>query len=250
MTLPKLALTDNTEAALGKCRAEAVVIGTVRDEDGLGLAAGCAAVDALLGGTLVQTLDALGATGPAHSPRMTSSRRSCPSASRSSAVSSRCDRHQQAWPPGCAGPTIAAAVRDWFTHDWHVEIVERWAAAGVRMADQALVDTYGRDIREADGFRDALVDLAVTANAAITAVVLSRAVDCAVTYGVFSLNNRTVGATGPTGCSVPRPTTTSPACRSRAGSSPGWRRNAPMPTRSPFPTNWCRPRPHRRPCRT
>ncbi|WP_374204848.1 NAD-dependent DNA ligase LigA [Actinotalea sp. C106] len=33
------------------------------------------------------------------------------------------------------GPTIAAAVRDWFAVDWHVEIVERWAAAGVRMED-------------------------------------------------------------------------------------------------------------------
>ncbi|MBO1750824.1 NAD-dependent DNA ligase LigA [Actinotalea sp. BY-33] len=33
------------------------------------------------------------------------------------------------------GPTIAAAVRDWFAVDWHVEIVDRWAAAGVRMED-------------------------------------------------------------------------------------------------------------------
>ncbi|HEU5486848.1 MAG TPA: carbonic anhydrase [Microlunatus sp.] len=71
--------------------------------------------------------------------------------------------------------------------------------AGVRMADQALVDTYGRDIRQAAGFREALIDLAVTANAAITAVVLARAVDCAVTYGVFNLNNRTVGVTGSQG---------------------------------------------------
>jgi len=30
------------------------------------------------------------------------------------------------------GPIIAEAVVDWFTVDWHVEIVERWAAAGVR----------------------------------------------------------------------------------------------------------------------
>ncbi len=71
--------------------------------------------------------------------------------------------------------------------------------AGVRMADQALVNTYGRDIRDAPGFRDALIDLAVTANAAITAVVLGRAVDCAVTFGVFSLDNRTVGITGADG---------------------------------------------------
>ena len=33
------------------------------------------------------------------------------------------------------GPVIAEAVRRWFEVDWHVDIVERWAAAGVRMAD-------------------------------------------------------------------------------------------------------------------
>jgi len=34
------------------------------------------------------------------------------------------------------GPTIAAAVIDWFTVDWHRAIVEKWRAAGVRMADE------------------------------------------------------------------------------------------------------------------
>ena len=34
------------------------------------------------------------------------------------------------------GPTIAAALRDWFAEDWHVAIVDRWAAAGVQMADE------------------------------------------------------------------------------------------------------------------
>ncbi len=33
------------------------------------------------------------------------------------------------------GPTIAAAVTEWFTVDWHTEIVAKWRAAGVRMAD-------------------------------------------------------------------------------------------------------------------
>ncbi|WP_051266868.1 NAD-dependent DNA ligase LigA [Nakamurella lactea] len=33
------------------------------------------------------------------------------------------------------GPTIATAVAAWFEIDWHVRIVEKWAAAGVRMAD-------------------------------------------------------------------------------------------------------------------
>jgi DNA ligase (NAD+) len=33
------------------------------------------------------------------------------------------------------GPTIARSVKDWFTVDWHREVVEKWRAAGVRMAD-------------------------------------------------------------------------------------------------------------------
>jgi DNA ligase (NAD+) len=40
------------------------------------------------------------------------------------------------------GPVIARAVKDWFAEDWHAEIVRRWAAAGVRMADA--VDTSVR----------------------------------------------------------------------------------------------------------
>ena len=34
------------------------------------------------------------------------------------------------------GPTIAAALTEWFTVDWHRAIVEKWRAAGVRMADE------------------------------------------------------------------------------------------------------------------
>ena len=37
------------------------------------------------------------------------------------------------------GPTIAAALRDWFSVDWHREVVAKWRAAGVRMVDE--VDT-------------------------------------------------------------------------------------------------------------
>lgn len=35
------------------------------------------------------------------------------------------------------GPTIAEAVREWFEVDWHRAVVDKWAAAGVRMADEA-----------------------------------------------------------------------------------------------------------------
>ncbi|HEX3829826.1 MAG TPA: NAD-dependent DNA ligase LigA [Sporichthyaceae bacterium] len=35
------------------------------------------------------------------------------------------------------GPTIAAALREWFAEDWHRELVAKWAAAGVRMAEES-----------------------------------------------------------------------------------------------------------------
>lgn len=84
-------------------------------------------------------------------------------------------------------------------HDPALRAIVDALLAGVRMADVALVDRYGRDVRDAPGFRSALIDLAVTANAAITAVVLTRMVDCPVSFGVFSLNTRTVGVGGPGG---------------------------------------------------
>jgi DNA ligase (NAD+) len=34
------------------------------------------------------------------------------------------------------GPTIAAAVRDWFAVDWHRAVVDAWRAAGVRLQDE------------------------------------------------------------------------------------------------------------------
>jgi len=34
------------------------------------------------------------------------------------------------------GPTIAAAVRAWFAVDWHREVVAKWRAAGVRLAEE------------------------------------------------------------------------------------------------------------------
>jgi DNA ligase (NAD+) len=34
------------------------------------------------------------------------------------------------------GPTIAQALRDWFDVDWHRDVVERWRAAGVQLAEE------------------------------------------------------------------------------------------------------------------
>ena len=33
------------------------------------------------------------------------------------------------------GPTLAAAIKEWFAVDWHQEIVAKWRAAGCRLAD-------------------------------------------------------------------------------------------------------------------
>jgi len=38
------------------------------------------------------------------------------------------------------GMTIAESVQDWFNVDWHREIVEKWRAAGVVMAEERVVD--------------------------------------------------------------------------------------------------------------
>jgi leucyl aminopeptidase len=65
VTVPKLALSDNTGEALAKTRADVVVIGTLQGEDGPALPAGAAAVDAAFDGRLAGLLATLGATGKA-----------------------------------------------------------------------------------------------------------------------------------------------------------------------------------------
>jgi leucyl aminopeptidase len=65
VTVPKLALSENSEAALSKTRADVVVIGTLQGEDGLTLAAGSDAVNAAFDGKLADVLSTLGASGKA-----------------------------------------------------------------------------------------------------------------------------------------------------------------------------------------
>ncbi|MFF0148082.1 leucyl aminopeptidase [Amycolatopsis sulphurea] len=65
MTVPKLALTENTEAAVGKTRADVVVIGIVQGADGPVLAAGAEVANTAFDGTLADVLGTLGATGKA-----------------------------------------------------------------------------------------------------------------------------------------------------------------------------------------
>jgi DNA ligase (NAD+) len=43
------------------------------------------------------------------------------------------------------GPTIAESLKEWFTVDWHREVVDKWRRAGVRMAEER-VDTGPRPL--------------------------------------------------------------------------------------------------------
>jgi DNA ligase (NAD+) len=39
------------------------------------------------------------------------------------------------------GMTIAESIREWFSVDWHQEIVKKWGAAGVRLEEERVIDT-------------------------------------------------------------------------------------------------------------
>ncbi|MER6025421.1 NAD-dependent DNA ligase LigA [Streptomyces sp. NPDC001851] len=41
------------------------------------------------------------------------------------------------------GPTIAAALKEWFAEDWHREIVRKWKAAGVPLEDESTGEEEG-----------------------------------------------------------------------------------------------------------
>jgi DNA ligase (NAD+) len=49
------------------------------------------------------------------------------------------------------GPTIATSVREWFTVDWHVAIVDKWRAAGVQLATEGFVAPVRADSTAAGG---------------------------------------------------------------------------------------------------
>ncbi|MEU0509814.1 leucyl aminopeptidase [Amycolatopsis sp. NPDC006125] len=65
MTVPKFALIENTGAALGKSRAEVVVIGTLQGDKAVTLAPGAEAVDEAFDGSLAELLSTVGASGKA-----------------------------------------------------------------------------------------------------------------------------------------------------------------------------------------
>lgn len=52
------------------------------------------------------------------------------------AVLAQADAREQLADVDGVGPIIADALIEWFAEDWHREIVDRWAAAGVKMEDE------------------------------------------------------------------------------------------------------------------
>nr|WP_310739131.1 NAD-dependent DNA ligase LigA [Microbispora sp. H10830] len=44
------------------------------------------------------------------------------------------------------GPRVAATIKEWFAVDWHQEIIDKWRAAGVRMADESPADEGPRPL--------------------------------------------------------------------------------------------------------
>jgi leucyl aminopeptidase len=65
VTVPKLALSENSESALSKTRADVLVVGTIQGTDGPELAAGSEVADAAFDGKLADVLTTLGASGKA-----------------------------------------------------------------------------------------------------------------------------------------------------------------------------------------
>ncbi len=70
------------------------------------------------------------------------------------------------------GPTIATALREWFDVDWHRAIVDKWRAAGVRMADE-------RD----PGIAPTLAGLTVVVTGSLTGFSRDEAKEAIITRG-------------------------------------------------------------------
>lgn len=78
------------------------------------------------------------------------------------------------------GGVIAQSVRDWFEVDWHTEIVDRWAAAGVRMVDEkdrsvertleglTIVATGSLEGFTRDGVKDAIISRGGKASSSVS----------------------------------------------------------------------------------
>ncbi len=92
-------------------------------------------------------------------------------------------------PAGAADPAAASELR----------AVLDPLFAPVTAAAQALADVYGPAVTGAQDYRPALVDTAIVAHAALTAMMLQRAVARPMAWGVYDLATRRVGVPGAPG---------------------------------------------------
>jgi carbonic anhydrase len=81
----------------------------------------------------------------------------------------------------------------------HLRSVVNHILPAIRLADDALVQIYGRDVRLKPGYRNALIDSAVVVNAGMVAATLARHVESSassnieVVFGVYDLETRSAG---------------------------------------------------------
>lgn len=64
------------------------------------------------------------------------------------------------------------------------------------MAFLALAEAYGSEVTTSDRYREALIETATVANAAVTATMLNHDLAREVHFGVYDLERRSVGVLG------------------------------------------------------
>lgn len=78
-------------------------------------------------------------------------------------------------------------------HDAQLRGVVDQLLASVRLAAVAAADAFGDDVASNPNYRQALIDLATLANAAVTATILDNDLEREAVFGVYDLGSRSVG---------------------------------------------------------
>ena len=73
------------------------------------------------------------------------------------------------------GLIIAEAVAEWFTEPWHIDVVERWAKAGVRMADESA--------ESGEGLQQTLAGLTIVVTGTLTGFTRDSAKEAIIARG-------------------------------------------------------------------
>ena len=117
------------------------------------------------------------------------------------------------------GEEIGRSLRDWFTVDWHLEVLEAWARAGVRMADEA-----------PEPASDVLAGLTIVVSGAMPGYDREGAKEAITSRGgkaAGSVSKKTsLVVAGPGAGSRPWASPSSPSSSSRTSSKEAWRPSA------------------------